>query len=91
MRTLLTGDALRSRAESLGVSITVDESSESRASPSFRAVASEAELQRRVLAAESMLLQHRTWVLAAISAASSLLSALAACLAVYFSRSAGNT
>lgn len=82
-----SGEDLRRRAEELGVVITKDDPTE----PSgdykmFRAVVSEAELQQRVLAAENMLSARRAWIYAAISAAASFVSALAALAAVFMQR-----
>lgn len=51
-----------------------------------RAVVSEAELQRRVIAAETLLTTQRSWMLAAISAIAAAASAVAAVLAVIFGR-----
>ena len=81
---LLTGEALRRRAEMLGVVMTKDDPVEPSGSyEMFRAVVSEAELQRRVIEAERHLQAQRMWVIAVIAAVASVLSALAAWCAVY--------
>lgn len=49
----------------------------------FRAVVSEAELQRRVIDAEHHLQAQRMWVIAVIAAFASVISAIAAWFAVY--------
>ena len=85
---LPTGEALRKRAEILGVVITKDDPNEpSGAYEMFRAMVSDAELQRRVIEAERHLQAQRMWVIAVIAAVASVLSALAAWCAVYMKSS----
>ncbi|BCT68807.1 MULTISPECIES: hypothetical protein [unclassified Nitrosospira] len=81
---LPTGEALRKRAETLGVVITKDDPNESSgAYEVFRARVSDAELQRRVIEAERHLQAQKMWVMAIIAAGASVVSALAAWCAVY--------
>jgi hypothetical protein len=83
-KSLPTGEALRKRAEELGVVITKDDPNEpSGVYEIFRAVVSEAEVQRRVIDAERHLQAQRMWVIAVIAAIASIVSALAAWCAVY--------
>ena len=83
-KALPTGEALRKRAEELGVVITKDDPNEPvGAYKMFRAVVSEAELQRRVIDAERHLQAQRMWIIAVIAATSSVVSAIAAWCAVY--------
>ena len=84
MNPLPTGEALRKRAEKLGVVITKDDPTEpSGVYEIFRAVVSEAELQRRVIEAERHIYSQRMWIIAVIAATASAVSALAAWCAVY--------
>ncbi|MFA5372481.1 MAG: hypothetical protein WC298_10980 [Sideroxydans sp.] len=83
MSPLPTGAALRKRAEKLGVVIYQDDSNEPHGvNEIFRAVVSEAELQRRVVEAEQHLLSKRLWVISVIASVASVLSAAAAWCAV---------
>ena len=85
MKTKLpTGNELKKRAEELGVVATIDESTEPTGDyQMFRAAVSEAELQRRVIDAERHIQSQRMSLVALVSAGASILSALAAWLAVY--------
>ena len=83
-KALLTGEELRERAEELGVIITIDDSNEASGDyKMFRAVASDVEIQRRVVDAERYLQTQRIWIVAVISASASVISAFAAWCAVY--------
>ena len=79
--TLLTGAALESRARELGVDIEGDPRTHSSSGRAPRA--SDCELQRRVLEAERGIRESRLWILAVISAIASVLSAVAAMIAVW--------
>ena len=79
--TLLTGKALESRAQALGVDIEGDPRTHSSSGRAPRA--SDYELQRRVLEAERGIRESRLWILAVISAIASVLSAAAAMIAVW--------
>lgn len=82
MRKLLVGDALRQRAEQLGVAMETDQSVVVPGRGNVPIIAEDYELQRRVLEAERHLREHRLWLVAAFSAVASLVSAVAAWLAV---------
>lgn len=85
MLPLPTGEALRKRAAQLGVVIFQDDPNEPRGvNQIFRAVASDAELQKRVIEAEQHLLTQRMWIITVIASAASLLSAVVAWYAVAF-------
>ena len=85
MHKLPTGKELRERAEALGVVISVDDPTESRGTNHlFRAVASDAEIQRRVVDAEVRNVALRGWTIAFVSAIASVVSAIAAVAAAYF-------
>ena len=77
---LLQRDQLEERARNLGVDVTGVPRIQSSSGVSPRA--SDAELQRRVQEAERGLRESRLWILAVISAAASVLSAVAAVVAV---------
>ena len=79
--TLLTGKALESWAQTLGVDIEGDPRTHSSSGRAPRA--SDYELQRRVLEAERGIRESRVWILAVISAIASVLSAAAAMIAVW--------
>ena len=79
--TLLTGAALESRAQELGVDIEGDPRTHSSSGRAPRA--SDYELQRRVSEAERRIRESRLWILAVISAIASVLSAAAAMIAVW--------
>ena len=79
--TLLTGAALESRARELGVDIKGDPRTHSSSGRAPRASAYE--LQRRVSEAERGIRESRLWILAVISAIASVLSAVAAMIAVW--------
>ncbi|MBZ0150311.1 MAG: hypothetical protein IT456_19810 [Planctomycetes bacterium] len=78
--SLLQGEALEKRARALGVDVEGDPRTQSSSGRAPRA--SDYELQRRVQEAERSLRESRLWVLAIISAAASVLSAVAAIIAV---------
>ena len=80
MAKLLQGDALEARACELGVSIEGDPRSQSTSGAAPRT--SDHELQRRVLEAERHIRENRLWIIAVISALASLVSAVAAWVAV---------
>ena len=81
---LPTGEALRARAEELGVVITVDDANESSgAYAMFRATVSESELQKRVVEAERHFQTQRMGLIAIVAATASVVSALTALAAVY--------
>ena len=63
--TLLTGEALESRARELGVDVEGDPRTHSASGRAPRA--SDYELQRRVLEAERGVRESRLWILAVIS------------------------
>ena len=79
--TLLTGEALESRARELGVDVEGDLRTQSSSGRAPRA--SDYELQRRVLEAERGVRESRLWILAVISAIAAVLSAAAAMIAVW--------
>lgn len=81
-RQLLIGDALRMRAEELGVVTTGDGLVTIPGKGTVSLPAAEYELQRRVLEAERHLREHRLWLVAMLSAAASGISALAAWAAI---------
>ena len=85
---LLTGEALKMRADELGVVRVIDDPNEPTGDYTmFRAAVSEAELQRRVIDAERYLQGQRMWLVAVISSTASIVSALAAWFAVYLKAS----
>ena len=79
--TLLTGEALESRARALGVDIEGEPRTHSSSGRAPRA--SDYELQRRILEAEQGIRESRLWILAVISAIAAVLSAAAAMIAVW--------
>ena len=81
-KKLLTGEALRSRAVELGVIADGDGLVTIPGKGTVPLAAPEYELQRRVLEAERHLREHRLWVVALTSAIASVISALAAWLAI---------
>lgn len=87
MRKLPQGDALISRAKELGVTLSSDALPTSDGAASiFKALSSEADLQRRVMDAELKLLATRGWIAALASAIASIVSALAAWAAIWYSK-----
>jgi len=80
MGRLLQGDELERRAQELGVDIQGDAIIQSSSGRHRRA--DDAELQRRVLNAESSIRASRLWLLALLSAIASVVSAIAAWIAV---------
>lgn len=80
MGRLLQGDELERRAQELGVDIQGEAITQS--SSGRRRRADDAELQRRVLNAERSIRESRMWLLALLSAIASIVSALAAWVAV---------
>jgi len=80
MGKLLQGDDLERRAQELGVDIQGDSITQSSSGRHRRA--DDAELQRRVLDAERSLRESRLWLLALLSAIASVVSAIAAWIAV---------
>jgi hypothetical protein len=87
MRKLPQGEALISRAKALGVTLSSD-AVPTATGPNaiFRALSSEADLQRRVIDAELRLLATRGWIAAVLSSIASIVSALAAWAAIWFSK-----
>lgn len=82
---ILTGHELVERAKQLGVCIYRDDANVPIGQSSIMApVVSEFEIQRRVMEAERHLREHRLWIVAVISAAIALVSAIAAWAAVIF-------
>ena len=83
MCPLPTGEALKNKAKKLGVVIFLDDPNEPRGvNQIFRAVVSEAELQRRVIEAEKHLLSQRLRMISVIASIASVLSAASAWCAV---------
>lgn len=82
MRKLPVGDELQKRAEQLGVAIETDQSVLVPGRGNVSRIAEDYELQRRVLEAERHMREHRLWLVALISAVASVVSAVAAWLAV---------
>lgn len=80
MGRLLQSDELERRAQELGVDIQGDAITQS--SSGRRRRADDAELQRRVLNAERSVRESRLWLLALLSAIASVVSAIAAWVAV---------
>ena len=84
MKKLLQGEALIAHAKSLGVSTYANAvPADPGIATAFNAVASEAEIQKRVVDAELRLLAHRNWAITLASAIASALSAGAALVAIY--------
>lgn len=83
MRKLPVGDELRKRAEQLGVAMETDQSVLIPGRGNVPLIAEDYELQRRVLDAERHIREHRIWLMAAISAVASVVSAFAAWLAIF--------
>jgi len=81
-KRLLEGDALKRRAAELGVSIASGEIMNVGGQGSVSIPAHEHEIQRRVLEAERHLREHRLWIVALISAVASVVSAVAAWVAI---------
>ena len=81
-KKLLTGDALRVRAEELGVITSGDGLVTIPGKGTIPLPAPDYELQRRVLEAERHLREHRLWLVAMVSAVASAISAVAAWLAI---------
>lgn len=81
-RNLLTGAALQTRAEELGVVTSGDGLVTIPGKDDVLLLPGEYELQRRVLEAERHLREHRLWMVAPVSAIASVISALAARLAI---------
>lgn len=75
MAKILRGDDLLARARQLGVS-------EFGSYVGERCVFDEAEMQRRVMEAERHVRENRIWLMAALSALASAISAVAAWIAV---------
>ena len=82
MWKLPVGEELRKRAKQLGVAIETDQSVLVAGHGNVPLIAEDHELQRRVLEAERHMREHRLWLVAVISAIASLVSAVAAWLAV---------
>ena len=80
MNKLLQGDELERKAQELGVDIQGDAITQS--SSGRRRRADDVELQRRVLEAERSIRESRLWLLALLSAIASIVSAVAAWIAV---------
>lgn len=84
MTRLLTGDALRERAQKLAVSVAGSGSFVNIPDAGTQELpVAEAELQRRVIEAETHLRGQRMWVIALASAIASIMSAAAAWYAVF--------
>lgn len=86
MRKLPTGEELRKRAVQLGVAIETNQSVVIPDSGNIPLIAEDYEIQRRVLDAERHLREQRLWLVAAISAIASVVSAFAAWLAIFSGR-----
>jgi hypothetical protein len=80
MAKLLEGNQLEQRARELGVDITGELHTQSSSGRAPRA--SDFELQQRVMEAERGIRESRLWIFAVISAIASVLSAIAALIAV---------
>jgi hypothetical protein len=80
MANLLQGDELEREATKLGVGITGEPITQSASGRKKRAP--DYELQNRVIEAKRSIREHRLWVLALISAIASVISAIAAWVAV---------
>jgi len=80
MAKLPESDQLEKRARDLGVDVTGEPRTQSSSGRASRAP--DYELQRRVIEAERGIRESRLWILAAISAIASVLSAIAAFVAV---------
>jgi hypothetical protein len=80
MSKLLQGDELERRAQELGVDIQGDAITQSSSGRHRRA--DDAELQRRVFEAERSIRESRLWLLALLSAIASVVSAIAAWIAI---------
>lgn len=85
MKKLLIGEELRKRATQLGVAMETDQSVLVPGSGNVPLIAEDYELQRRVLDAERHIREHRLWLVAVISGIASVVSALAAWLAIFSS------
>ena len=81
MKKLLQGDDLEKRAKELGV-VLMGEDMPTTSMVGVPMRADDAELQRRVQEAERSIRESRLWLLALLSAISSIISAAAAWLAV---------
>lgn len=80
MSRLPTGEELERRCQELGVDITGEPRSQSVSGN--RPKASDFELQRRLIEAERSARENKLWVVALVSAAASVVSAIAAWFAV---------
>ena len=83
-KPVLSGDALMSRAEHLGVSTASGDSIGVAGKGMVPIRADEHEIQRRVLEAERHVRDGRLWIVALVSAIASLISAAAAWVAIFF-------
>ena len=84
MKKLLRGHELIARAEQLGVFIYADNAGVPLGeNPMFGAIASESEIQARVMQAEKHRRDERLWIFALTSAIASVVSAIAAWVAIY--------
>jgi hypothetical protein len=81
-KRLLEGDALKRRAAELGVNIESGEMINVAGKGMASIPAHDHEIQRRVLEAERHLREHRLWIVALISAIASVVSAVAAWVAI---------
>ena len=87
MKPILQGETLINRAKSLGVSIYANAPpTEPSIATAFNTLATEAEIQKRVIDAELRQLAQRSWVIALISAIAAALSAGASLVAVLFAK-----
>ena len=87
MKKLLQGEALIAHAKSLGVSTYATATpAEPGIATAFNAIASEPEMQKRVIDAELRLLAHRSWAIAFTSAIAAAISAGAAFVAIYLAK-----
>ncbi len=82
-KSLLTGDALKLRAEELGVNIASGEMINVAGQGMASIPAHEHEIQRRVLEAERHGRESRLWIVALVSAIASVISAAAAWVAIF--------
>lgn len=82
MKKLPTGETLRKRADSLGVWIYSTDAINTEKHGTVPLVVDDYELQRRVIEAERHIREHNLWIIAVTSAILSVISAIAAWVAV---------
>lgn len=81
-KRLLEGEALMKRAQELGVNTDSGNFVNIAGKGSVPLPAPEYEIQRRILEAERHIREHKLWVVALVSAIASVISAVAAWVAV---------